>query len=200
MQVKTIQCPNCKTVLQVKNSKNETVKTITCPKCKTVLQVKFHPQQEPIEAHTFIAKPYSPTHNNGATQLGGRNDGSTQLVSGNNDSTQLINPSAKSAKTVRLQYGGLSYPLSEGCNIIGRKATTSTATVQIATTDRYMSRQHCSITVTTLPDGTKKAVLSNYQNKNQTTIDGQPVEAGDSIRLTNGNTITMGHTTLVFHS
>jgi hypothetical protein len=61
-----------------------------------------------------------------------------------------------------------------------------------------MSRQHCKITVSTLPDGTKKAVLGNYLNKNQTTIDGQPIETGDSIRLTDGNTITMGYTTLIF--
>jgi pSer/pThr/pTyr-binding forkhead associated (FHA) protein len=88
--------------------------------------------------------------------------------------------------------------LEEGRNIVGRKGTTSKATVQIATEDRYMSRQHCSITVTTLPDGTKKAVLSNYQNKNLTTVDGQEIETGDEIRLTNGDRITMGHTTVVF--
>jgi hypothetical protein len=61
-----------------------------------------------------------------------------------------------------------------------------------------MSRQHCSIEVSTLPDGTKKAVLRNYQNKNQTTVDGQPIENDDTIRLTDGNCITMGHTTVTF--
>ena len=61
-----------------------------------------------------------------------------------------------------------------------------------------MSRQHCSITITTLPDGSMKAVLSNYQNKNLTLIDGQEIETGDAIRLTNGNAIKMGHTTVTF--
>ena len=98
----------------------------------------------------------------------------------------------------RLVFEDQPYFLEEGQNIIGRKGNTSKATVQIATDDRYMSRQHCSITITTLPDGTKKAVLSNYQNKNLTTIDGQEIEKGDAIRLVNGNRITMGHTTVVF--
>jgi len=95
-------------------------------------------------------------------------------------------------------YGGVEYPLEDGQNIIGRKGQTSKATIQIETPDRYMSRQHCSITVNQLPDGTMKAVLCNYQNKNLTSIDGQEIETGDAIRLTNGNSITMGHTTVIF--
>ena len=188
MQTKRIKCPKCGVVLDVKNSKNEEVKQITCPSCKTLLQVKFQPQQEPIEAKTFYAPPKQPVADNGATQLAGGSFGATQLV---------MSP-PKEASRASLQFGGISYPLEEGRNIVGRKASTSTATVQIETADRYMSRQHCSITVTTLPDGTKKAVLSNYQNKNQTTIDGQSIETGDAIRLTDGNSITMGHTTITF--
>ena len=187
MQTKRIICPKCKAVLDVKNSQNETVKQITCPSCKTVLQVKFQPQQEPLEAKTFYAPP-KPSADNGATQLVGGSFGATQLV---------MSPKKETSKAI-LQYGGVSYPLEEGQNIVGRKASTSTATVQIDTADRYMSRQHCRITVTTLPDGPKKAVLSNYQNKNQTTIDGQPIKTGDAIRFTDGNSITMGHTTITF--
>ena len=188
MQTKRIICPKCKAVLDVKNSQNETVKQITCPSCKTVLQVKFQPQQEPMEAKTFYAPPKQPVTDNGATQL----------VSGSFGATQLVMSPKKEASKAILQFGGVSYPLEEGQNIIGRKASTSKATVQIETADRYMSRQHCSITISTLPDGTKKAVLSNYQNKNQTTIDGLPIETGDSIRLIDGNSITMGHTTVTF--
>jgi pSer/pThr/pTyr-binding forkhead associated (FHA) protein len=110
----------------------------------------------------------------------------------------LASSTPKNSQTAQLIFDGISYNLEEGQNIVGRKGMTSKATIQIATQDRYMSRQHCSITVTTLPDGTKKAVLSNYQNKNLTTIDGQEIETGDAIRLVNGNRITMGHTTVVF--
>ena len=181
MQIKRIQCPNCKVVLDVKNSKNEEVKQISCPKCKTLLKVTFDLQQtpeEPVEAHTFYAAPQKPSVDSGATQLAAA--------------------SHKSETQAKLMFGLVSYPLKEGQNIIGRMGSTSKATVQIETTDRYMSRQHCCITVTKLPDGTIKAVLSNYQNKNLTTVDGEPIETGDQIRLTNFNKITMGMTTVTF--
>ncbi|MBO6255835.1 MAG: FHA domain-containing protein [Bacteroidaceae bacterium] len=202
MQTKRIICPKCKAVLDVKNSQNEAVKQIICPSCKTILQVKFQlqqerPQQEPIEAPTYYAPPKRPTTDSGATQLAGAG-GETQLGVGLSGATQLYTPTQKTTATAKLSFGGKDYPLNEGQNIVGRKGTTSKAIVQIETADRYMSRQHCIITVSSLPDGTKKVVLSNYQNKNLTAIDGQPIETGDSIRLTDGNSITMGHTTVTF--
>jgi len=202
MQTKRIICPKCKAVLDVTNSKNETLKQITCPSCKTILQVKFppqqeQPQQEPIEAHTYYAPPKRPMADSGETQLAGAG-GETVLGGGLSGATQLYTPTQKATATAMLTFEGKDYPLEEGQNIVGRKGITSKATVQITTEDRYMSRQHCSITVSTLPDGTKKAVLSNYQNKNLTTVDGQEIETGDEIRLTNGDRITMGHTTVTF--
>ncbi len=188
MQIKRIMCPNCRAVLDVKNSQNEALKRITCLSCKTVLQVRFQPQQEPVDADTFYEKPHGPVVD----------DGATQFFNGTEGATQFVPREPKSISHIHLSYAGKTYPLKEGKNIVGRKGETSKATVQIETADRYMSRQHCSITVSTLPDGTKKAVLSNYQNKNLTTIDGQPIETGDSIRLTDGNAITMGHTTVTF--
>ena len=188
MQTKRIICPKCKAVLDVKNSQNEVVKQITCPSCKTILKVNFPQEQEPLEAKTFYAPPKQQSVDNGETQLAG----------GSYDDTQLVTDSPKSACKAKLMFGGIHYLLEEGQNIVGRKGNTSRATIQIDTDDRYMSRQHCSITVTTLPDKTKKVVLSNYQNKNLTSIDGQAIETGDAIRLTDGNSITMGHTTITF--
>ena len=197
MQTNRIICPRCRAVLDVKNSQNETVKQITCPSCKTPLQVKFQPQQEPLEAKTFYATPKQPAADSGKTQLGSAG-GDTVLGGSVSGSTELHTPSQKGSVTAKLSCGGKIYPLQDGRNIVGRQATTSEATVQIETVDRYMSRQHCIINVSTLSDGSKKAVLSNYQNKNSTTIDGQLIGKGDEIRLTDGNSITMGHTTVTF--
>lgn len=196
MQTKRIICPKCKAVLDVKNSQNETVKQITCPSCKTILQVKFLPQPEPIEAHTF----YAPPKDNGATRLAGSipDSGATQLAGNENGTTQLASANAIHSDKPRLLFGGATYTLKEGRNIVGRKSTTSKGTIQIETADRYMSRQHCLVTVTKLSDESLKVVLSNYQNKNATLVDGQPIETGDEIRLTNGDTITMGKTTVTF--
>lgn len=189
MQIKRVKCPQCNAVLDVKNSKNEKVKQITCPSCQTWLQVRFAPQQEPIEAHTFLETPQS------SQSL---DNGETQLAAGMSGATQLNISESQTHTHAELLYGGVNYPLVEGRNIVGRKGNTSKATVQIETADRYMSRQHVAIEVTTLPNGTLKVLLSNYQNKNLTSVDGQPIETGDAIRLTDGNAITMGHSTLTF--
>lgn len=188
MQIKRIQCPNCRAVLDVKNSNDERIKVIKCRSCMQELKVSFEPKAEPIEAHTFYATP-KPVINDGATQLAAGMAGATQLAS---------SISSESSKIAKLVLGGKEYELEEGANIIGRKAKTSTATVQIETTDRYMSRQHCRIIVKTSPDGSKKVILSNYQNKNSTSVDNQEIATGDEIRLTDGNSITMGQTTVTF--
>lgn len=185
MQIKRIQCPHCNVVLDVKNSNNETTKQIRCPNCNKTLQVKFQ-QEQVLEAHTFLGP-----------KVGGI-DGTTQYGGGINGRTQLACPTSFERSNVRLELDGKDYPLVEGKNIIGRKGSSSEATVQLDTSDRYLSRQHCQIIVTRLPDGTMKAVLSNYMNKNRTTVNNQLIEEGDEIRLADGYTITMGHTTVRF--
>ena len=188
MQTKRIQCPNCRAVLDVNNSNNERIKVIKCPICKQELEVTFEPKAEPMEAHTYYAVP-KPVINDGSTLLTAGMAGATQLAS---------SIPSKNNETAKLVFGGKEYELTEGDNIIGRKANSSTATIQIETADRYMSRQHCKITVKSSPDGTKKVILSNYQNKNSTMVDGREIATGDEIRLTDSNSITMGHTTLTF--
>ena len=189
MQINRVKCPQCNVVLDVKNTKNEEVKQISCPSCNTLLQIRFAPQQKPVEAHTFLETPQNDSYSD---------SGETLLAAGASGATELFRFEHQAHSHAELLYGTISYPLQEGQNIVGRKGNTSKATVQIDTADRYMSRQHIAIEVTKMPDGTLKAVLSNYQNKNQTSVDGQPVNGGDAIRLTDGNAITMGHTTVTF--
>lgn len=173
MEVKRIKCPNCGSILEVRNSKNETVKLITCPQCKVTLSVKFK-HLEPLEAHTCLAK---------NQQIGGE----TQLQ-----------PQNTQTKTACLEVGGRTYKLSEGVNVVGRKASSSQATVQIDTSDKYMSRQHAKIVVTRMPGGKFKAVISNDRNKNISTIDGQDLLQGDAIVLNDGDRIVMGETTVIY--
>ena len=173
MQTKRIKCPKCGVVLDVKNSKNEMIKQITCPSCGTVLQVKFEPQKEPIEAHTY----YAPKVSN--------NIGETVLATASNTHKAAI-----------LIYNDIEYPLELGENIIGRKANSSHASVQISTDDRFMSRQHCRINVTSLSDGSLKATLCDYLNKNKTSVNGVTISQGDEIRLSDGDKITMGNTAI----
>lgn len=196
MQIKQIKCPNCGVILAVKNSKDEEEKRISCPKCKTGLKVMFSkpkPKEELLTAHTVYGpqQPQPTSQNAGATQLGGT------VVGAVNGSTQLATPQTL-VRQARLECDGKAYDLELGENTVGRKAQTSHATIQIDTTDRYMSRQHALITVTRLRDGGLKVTLRNDQNKNDTLVNGLTIENGDEIRLTNGNRITMGHTTILY--
>lgn len=187
MQIKRIQCPQCEVVLDVKNEEEVPEKKVFCPRCSTELLVKFKPKGDPVEAHTYYAKQKKPAADNGETQLGG----------GFNTSSGVGNNSTASGETyVRLMADGISYPLREGRNIVGRRASINKATVPITTNDLTMSRRHIIINITSLPDGNKKVVLSNYENKNPTSINGMQIVDGDKVMLSDGNTITIGRTTL----
>lgn len=206
MEVKRIKCPSCGAILDVRNTKNVAEKLITCPKCKATLSVKFK-KQEPLEAHTYLTPnnanngetQYAGFKNNGETQLGNPiNNGETQLGGYNNSGETQILSNAAPSKSAYLKVNGKAYQLKLGANIIGRKATTSQATVQIDTPDRYMSRQHSKIVVSRFPNGKLKSVLSNDHNKNISTIDGQDLLQGDEIVLEDGDQIVMGKTTVIY--
>lgn len=201
METKRIKCPNCGVLLDVRNSQNEAVKLITCPQCKAQLKVNFPPKQQyassPLGGETQYVKP-----NAGATQYENHDDGATRYVgqpsSGNDDDTILAGKPTLATPGF-LSYGSQRYPLEFGSNVIGRKASTSQATVQIATDDRYMSRQHLNINVIKISAEKVRVVASNYHNKNATYINGQLLGEGDQLILTDGSTIKMGNTLVTYH-
>lgn len=92
---------------------------------------------------------------------------------------------------------GRSYQLMIGINSIGRKATTSSATVQIDTADRTMSRNHALIEVRN-SGGQVLHILKNGANKNPSYLNGTLVEASDQLILNNGDRVKFGSTELVF--
>lgn len=203
METKRIKCPSCGVLLDVRNSQNEAVKIISCPQCKARLRVVFSHLQQQV----------TPPQSSGETQYVGKSDGVTQYVNRDNGATRYVgrhfSPSqsddtilADKKKEVTpgyLLYGGQKYPLGFGNNVIGRKATTSQATVQIATDDRYMSRQHLAIQVIKASTDKVRVVVSNYYNKNASYVNGQLLNEGDQLILSEGSIIKMGNTTVVYH-
>ena len=144
MEIKRIKCPSCGVLLDVRNSQNEAVKMITCPQCKTLLRVMFS-QQHAATPQSLGETEYV-GNSNGETQYVNRDNGETCYVGYSSSSSQsddtILADKKEEVNPGYLLYGGQKYPLGIGSNVIGRKATTSQATVQIATDDRYMSRQH----------------------------------------------------------
>lgn len=181
MQIKRIKCPNCGALLDVRNSQNESVKIVTCPQCKAGLRVHFAATstKSGSEANTHLPS----GHSQAATSHG---------------DTQLGHKPQSMAARPRLVCGGRSYPLAQGINIVGRRAATSQATVQIATDDHYMSRSHARIDITPLPGGGLKAVIRNDKNKNATTVAGQLLADDDALILKDGTLIVMGKTSIEY--
>lgn len=107
-------------------------------------------------------------------------------------------PAQQRAATACLVLADQQYVLRQGANTVGRKAQTSQATLQLPVSDPYMSRHHLQITVSVLPNGKLKAVISNDRNKNITSINGVELPHDEAIVLSNGDRIVMGKTTVVY--
>ena len=92
---------------------------------------------------------------------------------------------------------GSTYALRLGINTIGRSAASSTATIQIATNDRTMSRSHAVIEVSNA-GGKTIHILRNGANKNPSYMNGVLIGQQDQLVLNNGDRIKMGSTELTF--
>ena len=169
MQTKNVKCPSCGVVLEVKNSKNEEEKIINCPQCKTTLRVKF-PKYEIRDAETVIA--------------GGGGDGKTIILGAKNSSGKAV-----------IVCEGRRYELREGRNVLGRKATTSTADVQLEVADRYMSRLNAVLCVKKM-NGQMLVTIANHKNKNPIKVGILQLMPGDELVLGDGDDFTMGTTTM----
>ncbi len=167
MQTIIIECPKCKSILEVKNSKGEESKIIKCPTCSSQLRVKFEPQ-EPIDVKTDLG--------------GGYND---------TDKTEIADRQVY--KKAFLVCEGKRYELTEGRHIVGRMAKNSTADVQIKTDDLFMSRHNAIINVRKTSKGLVVSI-ANHKNLNPNLVGKEKLLDGNEIVIRNGDPITMGKT------
>jgi pSer/pThr/pTyr-binding forkhead associated (FHA) protein len=192
-----IKCPNCGSILTIRYIDGLDTKSITCPKCniktrfvdyfqvvKTVNETHEN-HDEPDERATNYGKSAAPDH---ATRLNeAPEEKGTAYVSKKNMAV---------GKLVNLANNA-TYSLSEGVNTIGRMAQSSTASLQIDTDDRTMSRSHARIDVVSTQIGMSHFFM-NDKNKNETFVNSQQIGADDRILLSNGDIIQMGKTRLRF--
>lgn len=92
--------------------------------------------------------------------------------------------------------GASSYPLPEGVSTIGRRSARSTATVQIAVTDGFMSKVHCRVTAQRRGDGSVEAALSDAGSANGTYLNGRSLLPAEEAPLHDGDIVRMGNTEL----
>lgn len=173
IQKTRVKCPGCGVLLDVRNSSGTSEKEITCPKCNSRIVVKFNKP---------VTQQIPPSNDTAETQ-----EFHTSFISGLTDGIMG-----------KLLYNGQKYTLQMGINSVGRKATTSKASVQIDTNDRSMSRMHSIINVTRMFDGTLRTTIKNADNKNVTYVGGQILYDSDTIVLNDGDVIKMGNVNITF--
>jgi hypothetical protein len=175
MQEVKIKCPHCQTLLSVKNVAGGAEATVTCPSCQTALRVKFGNRQQ--ASAPAPEPPHRPADDEGETVIG----------SGNVSKARFF-----------LKVAGQTYQLTDGVNTIGRQASSSGATIQIATTDHKMSRHHAEIEVLRYPGGITRVKIKNWQNKNNTWVNGVELHDDETLILKNGCRLRMGDTDMIF--
>lgn len=157
-------------------------KRIQCPKCHGLLEVT-NPKGDPVLLIT-CPKP---------------DCGAKMRITFDTGDTILADAKPHEDAIGHLAMGSRTFALAEGTNTVGRKSTSSNATIQLPTDDRSMSRQHAQIEVTRLKNGRVKAVLTDLREADKicqlpTRIDDEPLLPGDAFVLENGDAITMGQT------
>lgn len=181
-----IKCPFDGAILTVKKQMGMETKSVTCPVChnrypftqfKVIgeASMSYHDSPNTCYPHSSISNPKSAPE-------------PTQFPSGNYTIGQLVDIST-----------GRVWKLMPGCNIIGRKASKSSATIQIETGDnRSMSREHIVIEVKKVMGGFVHNLALFKEKVNKTQIGANELLYGDKIILAHGNLITLPGVTLKF--
>lgn len=193
-----IKCPTCGKVLRLQDAPNINAATFTCPVCNekhTVGKCQRYVEQPKSIASSGDETRYG---SSSAHQLEGcdKTRIGSQSHQDSEDETRINSESRQLIGTMA-DYKGRTYNLHLGINTIGRKAGSSTASVQIATDDRTMSRSHAIIEVSNA-GGKTIHFLRNGANKNPSYLNGTVIGPQDQLILNNGDRIRMGNTELTF--
>jgi len=174
----TTTCPACSFQGKISDFPAVNTKEVFCPSCNAPLQIAE-------DAAGNITCPVCKSKFSADVEHGG--------TAVNEDIARLY----KVGKLQCLTDSAL-YELKRGPNSIGRQHGSSTATVQIATDDDFMSRNHANIEVVFNKDSTFSHILSDNKSLNRTFHNGKALEAGDRIYLKSGDKVRLGHTEFLF--
>ena len=176
-----IRCPFCSAGLKFTPKPGAEPKNLKCPNCHQLQPFSAYKAYSPNAA----PKPGYPTGGDTDTQLPGFGAmaGSVQRIG-----------------RIKLLDGNKLFQLRIGRNVIGRKAASSQADIQIDTGEgRGMSREHIVILVDTSMGAGYAHKLSLFKKQvNDTFVDGQKLFYGDTLLLKHGMTIKLPDAVLMF--
>ncbi len=92
------------------------------------------------------------------------------------------------------------FPLQEGDNIIGRRCKGNEISIPIETSDMSMDRRHCIINVKRNKQGKLVHTLRDFPSLTGTFLQNDILADKDRVRIEDGAIITIGATTLIFHT
>lgn len=166
-----IKCPFCGAILAIKNQSGLENLNVTCPVCKTTHPIK---SCKVIQTYQKEETKYFNQYDELNKNIG--HIGQVRVIG---DDIQIFH-------------------LELGENIIGRKASNSSAKIQLITESKRMSREHIIINVKESEKGYVH-IVSLYKPKvNETLINQDPLVYGDSIILKHGDKIVLPDITLLF--
>jgi len=93
-----------------------------------------------------------------------------------------------------------SFALHEGDNVIGRQNRGDKVDIAIESTDRSMDRRHCIINVKKEQDGSLSYSLRDFPSLTGTFLFNRILDDRERALIEDGAIITLGATTMVFHS
>lgn len=167
-----IVCPECHQQLSFNEVPDYQNKLVECPKCHFKSTVSVYQR---------------------GTQARGA-QGADEMP------TQLVMPpkTAVDLGQFRVVGTGEIQWFKEGRNIIGRRASTSTADIKISN-DPYMSRQHVQIDVVKSAVGYEHRLIE-INSKNIVKLNGKEIQRGDILKVKFGDTLTLGKTDIILES
>lgn len=181
-----IKCPRCGAILAVKMQPGIENKNVTCPVCK--------------ESSLFKSYKKVIEYNDDETSYPGK-DGDEHTVYGNKEETETgggLNFTLGCLKVSNLSVP--TYRLKFGRNVVGRKASASSADFRIPVEEsRRMSREHLVVDVKKVPGKGYVHYASLYKKEvNNTFINQDQLDYGDCIILKHGDKINLPDVTLIF--
>lgn len=168
-----ITCPSCHKSLCFNEVQGWQSMLVQCPAC-----------QFKATASVYLA-------GNAAKGGQGSDDEATQVAFDEGGGTPCIDTGC-----LRIKETGQRFALKEGQNVIGRKTSCPQADIALAA-DPYMSRRHARIDVVAGANGYEHHLVE-VGSKNILFLNGQPLQRGDIIVLSFGDTLRLGHTDVVF--
>lgn len=171
-----IKCPWCSAVLTVKNFEGIETKSVTCPVCK---------QKSPFTKFKKVT--------------GDDEKEKTHYLKGWK-AAEPTDPDNLMIGRLKVKSSGQTLQLSPGRNVIGRKASASSADIQLETGENHrVSREHIVIEVKKIPGVGFVHYLSLFKERvNPTFYNMRSLLFGDCVILKNGDTISLPNFDLIF--